>query len=207
MEKNLKNQNQSLTLHRRIVASFRFNPYRDFLAGIELSDLIERDAWDSLPKEDVVSVIGPSNPSENPNGYVIVADSALNHYSGRIDMIVSDLDGPIEKIIEQEDSVKVIHAHGDNIKKLRTVVPRIRGTVLGTTQSIPVRRVRNIGGFTDGDRSVIMATLLGAKRIFIHGFDYSNPVDEPRDMKVRKMQFAKGIIDNVKSAEVVYVRR
>ncbi|MFG1446585.1 MAG: 6-hydroxymethylpterin diphosphokinase MptE-like protein [Thermoplasmatales archaeon] len=194
-------------LHRRIVASFRFNPYRDFLAGIELSDLIRRDAWKLLPKEDTVSVIGPSDPTDSPEGYVVVADSALDHYSGRVDMIVSDLDGPIQKIIDQEDSLKVIHAHGDNIQKLREVVPRIKGTILGTTQSIPVRAVRNIGGFTDGDRSVIMASLLGAKRIFIHGFDYSNPVDEPRDLKFMKLQFAKGIIDNVKSAEVVYVRR
>ncbi|MCL5930526.1 MAG: DUF115 domain-containing protein [Candidatus Thermoplasmatota archaeon] len=194
-------------LHRRIVASFRFNPYRDFLAGIELSDLIRRDAWKLLPKEDTVSVIGPSDPTESPEGYVVVADSALDHYSGRVDMIVSDLDGPIQKIIDQEDSLKVIHAHGDNIQKLGEVVPRLKGTILGTTQSIPVRAVRNIGGFTDGDRSVIMASLLGAKRIFIHGFDYSNPVDGPRDVKFMKLQFAKGIIDNVKSAEVVYVRR
>ena len=194
-------------LHRRIVASFRFNPYRDFLAGIELSDLIRRDAWKLLPKEDTVSVIGPSDPTESPEGYVVVADSALDHYSGRVDMIVSDLDGPIQKIIDQEDSIKVIHAHGDNIQKLREVVPRIKGTILGTTQSIPVRAVKNIGGFTDGDRSVIMASLLGAKRIFIYGFDYSNPVDGPRDVKFMKLQFAKGIIDNVKSAEVVYVRK
>jgi hypothetical protein len=194
-------------LHRRIVASFRFNPYRDFLAGIELSDLIRRDAWKLLPKEDTVSVIGPSDPTESPEGYVVVADSALDHYSGRVDMIVSDLDGPIQKIIDQEDSLKVIHAHGDNIQKLGEVVPRLKGTILGTTQSIPVRAVRNIGGFTDGDRSVIMASLLGAKRIFIHGFDYSNPVDGPRDVKFMKLQFAKGIIDNVKSAEVVYVRK
>jgi len=194
-------------LHRRIVASFRFNPYRDFLAGIELSDLIRRDAWKLLPKEDTVSVIGPSDPTESPEGYVVVADSALDHYSGRVDMIVSDLDGPIQKIIDQGDSLKVIHAHGDNIQKLGEVVPRLKGTILGTTQSIPVRAVRNIGGFTDGDRSVIMASLLGAKRIFIHGFDYSNPVDGPRDVKFMKLQFAKGIIDNVKSAEVVYVRR
>ena len=194
-------------LHRRIVASFRFNPYRDFLAGIELSDLIRRDAWNLLPKEDTVSVIGPSEPTEDPEGYVVVADSALDHYSGRVDMIVSDLDGPIQKIIDQEDSLKVIHAHGDNIQKLGEVVPRLKGTILGTTQSIPVRAVRNIGGFTDGDRSVIMASLLGAKRIFIHGFDYSNPVDGPRDVKFMKLQFAKGIIDNVKSAEVVYVRK
>lgn len=201
----MTNPVQRTNLHRKIVASFRFNPYLDFLAGIELNDLIRENQWSKLPRESVVSVIGPSHPSDRPEGYVIVADSALAHYRGRCDMIVSDLDGPLDKILKGENCIKVIHAHGDNIEKLREIVPKLKGTVLGTTQSIPLRNVRNIGGFTDGDRSVIMGVLLGAEKIFVHGFDYSSPVDEPRDEKLRKMRFGKEIIDNIKSAEVVYV--
>ncbi len=196
-----------MSLHRRIVATFSFNPYRDFLAGIELNDLISYNRWDTLPRAEVVSVIGPSHPAEDPEGYVIVADSALNYYGGRFDMIVSDLDGPIDRIIDNTGSIKVIHAHGDNIYKLRDTVPRLKGMVLGTTQSIPLKNVMNIGGFTDGDRSVIMGTLMGAKKIFIHGFNFSEPVDGPRELKIRKMQFGKWIIDNVKNAEIVYVRK
>ncbi len=198
---------QSVKLHRKIVAAFRYNPYRDFLAGIELNDLIRENSWSKIPGEKVVSVIGPSDPSNSPDGYVIVADSALDHYTGRCDMIVTDLDGPMDKIMKDEDSIKVVHAHGDNIEKLREYVPKLRGLVLGTTQSIPLRNVRNIAGFTDGDRSVIMGTIIGAKKIFIHGFDYTSPMDEPKDEKRRKMLFGKDIIDNIKSAEVVYVRR
>jgi len=194
-------------LHRKIVASFRYNPYRDFLAGIELNDLIRENSWNKIPSEKVVSVIGPSDPSSSPDGYVIVADSALDHYTGRCDMIVTDLDGPMDKIMKEEDSIKVVHAHGDNIEKLREYVPKLRGLVLGTTQSIPFRNVRNIAGFTDGDRSVLMGTIIGAKKIFIHGFDYTSPMDEPKDEKLKKMLFGKDIIDNIKSAEVVYVRR
>ncbi len=196
-----------MNLHRRIVTTFSFNPYRDFLAGIELNDLIRSNRWDTLPSADVVSVVGPSHPADHPEGYVIVADSALNYYKGRFDMIVSDLDGPVDKIIENTESIKVIHAHGDNINKLRETIPRLKGVVLGTTQSIPLKNVMNIGGFTDGDRSVIMGTLMGAKKILIHGFDYSEPVDEPKELKIRKMQLGRLIIDNVKSAEIVYVLR
>ncbi|MCL4447994.1 MAG: DUF115 domain-containing protein [Thermoplasmatales archaeon] len=194
-----------MRLHRRIVASFRFNPYCDFLAGIELNDILRKDMWDQLPRKETVSVIGPSNPDNSPEGYVIVADSAIRYYTGRVDMIVSDLDGPIDRILQSRGTIKVIHAHGDNIQKLRELVPKMNGIVLGTTQSIALKYVRNIGGFTDGDRSVIMATLIGAKRIFIHGFNYSDPVDEPRDIKLKKMQLGREIIDNIKSAEVVYV--
>ena len=195
-----------MELHKRIVATFRFNPYRDFLAGIELNSIIAENLWHKLPKKRVVSVIGPSNPSSGPEGYVIVSDSALDHYDGRCDMIVSDLDGPVDKILNHEESIKVIHAHGDNIEKLREHVPSMKGTVLGTTQSIPLKRVRNIGGFTDGDRSVIMGTLVGASLIYVHGFDYAHPVDTPSEEKLKKMQFGKEIIDNIKSAKVVYVR-
>ncbi len=196
-----------MKLHRKIVATFNYNPYRDFLAGIELNDLIKSDLWDKLPRESVVSVIGPSNPSNDPEGYVIVADSALRYYSGRYDMIVSDLDGPIEKIIDSKDCIKVIHAHGDNIEKLRKYVPEMSGTVLGTTQSIPLQKVKNIGGFTDGDRSVIMGILMGAEKIYIYGFDYSKPVDEPANIKLKKMLFGKEIIENKKGPVIEYLTK
>lgn len=154
-----------------------------------------------------MSVIGPSEPPSDPKGYVIVADSALNQYNGRYDMLVSDLDGPMERILEDRKSIKVIHAHGDNLDKLRSYVPNIRGIILGTTQSIPLKRVRNIGGFTDGDRSVIMGVILGAKKIFIYGFDFLNPMDEPKEIKKKKMLIGKEVIDKVKNAEIVYVHR
>lgn len=207
MQKDSRNTQRNIQLHRKIVATFRFNPYGDLLAGIELNNLISKNLWQDLPSEEIVSVIGPADPAGEPKGYVIVADSALNYYDGSCDMIVTDLDGPVDKILNHTESIKVVHAHGDNIQKLVKFVPRMQGVVLGTTQSVPLQRVRNIGGFTDGDRSVIMGVLMGAKKIYIHGFDYARPVDEPRDVKMKKMAFGKEIIDSIKSAEVVYVKR
>ncbi len=163
--------------------------------------------WSSLPRERIVSVIGPANPSNDPEGFVIVADSALRYYSGRYDMVVSDLDGPVEKIVGNEECIKVIHAHGDNIESLSRYIPDMRGIILGTTQSIPLKRVKNIGGFTDGDRSVIMGAILGAKKIYIHGFDFSRPVDEPANLKMKKMLFGKDIIESRNGPEIEYVNR
>lgn len=197
---------ESLQLHRRIVATFRYNPYRDFLSGLLLNSLLKDNLWGSLLPQEVVSVIGPKKPGSNPEGYVIVADSALNYYHGKYDMIVSDLDGPVDKILNDGECVKVIHAHGDNMDELLSVVPKLRGKVLGTTQSIPVGCVRNIGGFTDGDRSILIARLLGAKKVYIHGFDYLNPVGEPADTKLDKLRFAKEIINKIKDVDLLYIK-
>ncbi|MEM4950603.1 MAG: hypothetical protein QXS75_04660, partial [Thermoplasmatales archaeon] len=147
--------------------------------------------------------IGPANPPKEVDGFVIVADSALNSYSGRYDMIVTDLDGPANLIL-RGNTLKVVHAHGDNIERIVNLVPRMEGSVLGTTQSIPVGSVRNIGGFTDGDRSVIMAVLMGAERVKIYGFDFENPVDEPKDKKIMKMKVAKDILNNIRDVEISF---
>lgn len=201
----MNNLNQNLELHRKIVASFKYNPYLDFLAGIELNSLLKKDSWHELRNEKKVSVIGPTASIKDPEGYVIVADSALNYYDGKCDMIVSDLDGPIDKIMLMEKSIKVIHAHGDNISRMADIVPLLSGVILGTTQSIPVGKVRNVGGFTDGDRSIIMASIMGAETILVHGFDYANPVDEPKGLKREKMHFGKEIVDKLKGINLVYV--
>jgi Uncharacterized Rossmann fold enzyme len=200
---------EKLNLHRRIVSSFNFNPYLDFLAGIILSQYIEKDLWNLLPKVQEVNVIGPKNPPKDLNGFNIVADSALNFYEGRYHMVVTDLDGPADRIISSSKEGKyiIVHAHGDNIDKIIEHLPQLKGNVLGTTQSIPVRYVKNIGGFTDGDRSVLIAVFLGAKQINLYGFDFENPVDEPKDIKAKKMEFAREIIEKLKNIRIQYIQQ
>ncbi|MEM1995569.1 MAG: hypothetical protein QXT54_00835 [Thermoplasmatales archaeon] len=203
MGKFLRGKEESIALHRKLIAFFNYSPYLDFLAGLELNSLIRADLWSTLPRIRSASVIGPANPPKEVDGFVIVADSALNSYSGRYDMIVTDLDGPANLIL-RGNTLKVVHAHGDNIERIVNLVPRIEGSVLGTTQSIPVGSVRNIGGFTDGDRSVIMAVLMGAERVKIYGFDFENPVDEPKDKKIMKMKVAKDILNNIRDVEISF---
>ncbi len=199
---------EKLNLHRQIVSSFGFDPYLDFLSGIILAQYIKNDLWKLLPEVREANIIGPRDPPEDLDGYNIVADSALNYYQGRFQMLVTDLDGPIERIISSSKDGKyiVVHAHGDNIDKILEYVPQLQGNILGTTQSIPVRNVRNIGGFTDGDRSVLMAAILGAKEINIYGFDFENPVDEPKNIKAKKMKFAREIIEKLKNIRIQYIQ-
>ncbi|MEM0140687.1 MAG: hypothetical protein QXN66_01435 [Thermoplasmatales archaeon] len=203
MGKFLRDKEKSIALHRRLVALFRYNPYLDFIAGIELSNLIKKNSWDLLPHLNAATVIGPVDPPGDVDGFVIVADSALNYYSGNCSMVVTDLDGPVEKIVEGK-FIKVVHAHGDNIDKLAQFVPRMKGLVLGTTQSVPVGAIRNIGGFTDGDRSVIMALLMGAKEVNVFGFDFNEPLDEPKHLKQMKMEVSKRILSDISDAEITF---
>ncbi len=154
-----------------------------------------------------MNVIGPFNPPHSISGFNIVADSALNFYEGDFDMVVTDLDGPLDKIILASDLKKwiVVHAHGDNIEKLEKFVPKLKGSVLGTTQSIPIGKVRNIGGFTDGDRAVIMGICMGAKSIRIYGFNFDQPLDEPKDLKLKKMSIGKEIIEKFTNIRIEYM--
>ena len=41
------------------------------------------------------------------------------------------------------------------------------------------RGLRNIGGFTDGDRSAYLADYLGAESITLAGFDFEKPAEKP----------------------------
>jgi uncharacterized Rossmann fold enzyme len=120
------------------------------------------------------------------------------------DIIVTDLDGKMDDIIEANDrgAILVIHAHGNNIDKIREYVPKLR-RILGTTQSIPLENVYNFGGFTDGDRCIFLAIELGARFILLAGMDFGDivtkysrpdlPESEGKADKIKQMKlnFAK----------------
>ncbi len=107
------------------------------------------------------------------------ATSALLEHQIIPDLIVSDLDGRIEHIIEanQKKAFVAVHAHGDNIKALTEFIPQlIHQRIIGTVQVPPIEGVYNSGGFTDGDRAVFLADMLGASIIILAGFDLGNQV-------------------------------
>lgn len=85
--------------------------------------------------------------------------------------------------------ILVLHAHGDNIDLIRSVVPEISGFI-ATTQSVPFNRVYNFGGFTDGDRAVCMAKEMGANVINIYGFNFK----ETSGIKKKKLRWAEKIL-------------
>ncbi len=134
------------------------------------------------------------------------------------DVVVTDLDGKMENIYQanKEGAVLVVHAHGDNQEKLKKHVPQL-DKVIGTTQSQPVGRVRNWGGFTDGDRAVFLAVELGVRSIILAGMDfgtntthYSRPelgsaVAEADEIKQLKLQYAKELVEWVAKHEDVRI--
>ncbi|MCQ8905473.1 MAG: DUF115 domain-containing protein [Methanothermobacter sp.] len=124
------------------------------------------------------------------------------------DIIVTDLDGRMEDILDANrlGAVVVVHAHGNNLPALRRYLPLLQN-VIGTTQSIPHGCLHNFGGFTDGDRAVFLAAALGAERIVLAGMDFGEVVTRysrpdmdselgPADpVKRLKLEYASKLID------------
>jgi uncharacterized Rossmann fold enzyme len=110
------------------------------------------------------------------------------------EVIVTDLDGPIDSILQAEErgSIVVVHAHGDNLDALYACVPRLQ-RIIGTVQCRPPQGLYNFGGFTDGDRCVFLARELGAASITLVGFDFEDESVTPR--KRKKLEWARRLID------------
>lgn len=142
---------------------------------------------------------------------IIVADGASRAFLERrlkMDIIVTDLDGGDETLIESSRLclATVIHAHGDNIKKIRELVPRLYGKMLGTTQCKPYGHLYNFGGFTDGDRAVFFSDALGFENIVLAGMDFGDEVgeysksineydDERLKVKRKKLRIGKKLLE------------
>ncbi len=200
-------------LYTEILADFDFNRSEDVASARILADLLHGRAGAlagapanlrSIISGRDVAVCGnaPSLASEinsiMPDQIVIAADGATTVLmANRIipDVIVTDLDGTIEDIISasEKGSFVVVHAHGDNIPAVRSVVPLLGGRVLGTTQSEPFGDIHNFGGFSDGDRCVFLAKASGAASVMLFGFDYDDP--DVNDVKKKKLGWAKRLIE------------
>ncbi len=144
-------------------------------------------------------------------GTVLAADGAtskLMHELGMVpDLIVTDLDGEVEDQIcaNAQGSVAVILAHGDNLDRIERYVPWFGGKITPTTQARPFEGIFNFGGFTDGDRAVMLARHFGATRIDLLGFDMEDPRPKPGrdvDVKRQKLRIARELIWDLNPAGV-----
>jgi hypothetical protein len=196
--------------YRAVLRDFGYERVRDEEAARLLDSLL---AGPLVPEEELadrlrgreVTVAGnaASLGSElaKLRGVLIAADEAtsvLTAAGRRPDLLVTDLDGRVEDQVaaNARGTVAVIHAHGDNMAALREWVPRFTGRVVATTQSAPEGRVRNYGGFTDGDRGVCLAAHFGAGPIRLAGFDFETPNEKDLDAatKRRKLDWAYLIV-------------
>lgn len=184
---------------------------------------------DDIPmqKETIVFGAGPSiknNIKEvknlNLSEYTLIAadgaTTALLEEDIVPDIIVTDLDGKMKDITcaNHEGAFLVVHAHGNNIEKVKKYVPSLN-RILGTTQSTPLHNVYNFGGFTDGDRALFLAVELGAEYIILAGMDFGKVVtkysrpdmaeSESRadEVKELKLKYAKKLVEWVAENEDV----
>ncbi len=150
-------------------------------------------------QEVTVAGNGPNLAAEidRVRGVLVTADEATTVVLGkgfRPAIVVTDLDGIVQDQVKANDAgaIAVVHGHGDNGPAVRKWAPLFAGRTVATTQARPTGRLRNFGGFTDGDRAVFLADHFGAARIHLIGFDFEHPSpkdDDPRT-KQRKLDWA-----------------
>ena len=125
------------------------------------------------------------------------AATRLLEYGISIDCMVTDVDSDgevntIDQLTARETPV-AIHAHGDNIDILRSVVPRCTDAyVLPTTQAAPLDPVINVGGFTDGDRAAFLADELGVSTLAFVGWDFDD--SSVTETKAQKLEWARRLL-------------
>ncbi len=178
--------------HRRICRELGILPKGDYEAR-DIASRIIGDRKQPLEKLDalirhrdaIVFGAGPSLERAvkgiDRNGKTLIAadgaTSCLLENGLYPEIVVTDLDGDIKDLLlaDRFGATMVVHAHGDNIGKVKELLPRIKNAVV-TTQVEPLKNVHNFFGFTDGDRAVFMARHFGAKGIEMVGFDFGEVV-------------------------------
>ncbi|MDD1678897.1 MAG: DUF115 domain-containing protein [Methanomicrobiales archaeon] len=190
--------------YQRILEYFSFDRAKDEEAARLLADLLPRDdvaLLDRQARNRVVTVAGNApnldGEKDRRKGTLWAADAAAErlYVQGiRPDAVFTDLDGVTDAFLEmnQQGTVIVVHAHGDNIPLLRHWVPQFSGPLVGTTQSRPLDHVYNFGGFTDGDRAVFAAHALEARDVQIIGFDLDDTHVDP--VKRGKLRWARKLL-------------
>lgn len=209
-----------------IRADFGYREADDRAAALELAALLrDRPAgprtWRELGvlarnrRNLTVAGCGPGLASlraEELAGRIVVAcdgaTSRLRELGRPPDLVVTDLDGKADDLLwaAAAGSTFVVHAHGDNRDAVARLVPQLGPMVHGTHQVEPggaggewLAPLRNVGGFTDGDRAVLLLEELGAREARLVGFEFDAPPSsyshrwDPAT-KPRKLAWARQIV-------------
>jgi len=223
--------------YNKIIEDFGFSKEKDVESAIILNDILEKA--NTIPIDRLKDIIegrevfifgaGPSIKRhidivkrlrlQNINNPIIAADGACKAFLEENiipDIIVSDLDGDLGALIEcnKNGSIVVVHAHGDNIEKIKKYVPKLKN-IIGSCQipnykELNLKNIINFGGFTDGDRCCFLAYYLRAKKLILGGMDfgvyitkYSRPnikedIEIGDEIKIKKLEYAKMLINYLK---------
>jgi uncharacterized Rossmann fold enzyme len=212
-------------IYKKIKQDLNLNFNKDEISSIILDKLIRKRniKYDikkirKLIKNQDVVIFGAGPSLKNTirnnldlfnNKIIISADgatSALIKYNIIPDIIVTDLDGELSDQINANSNHSIIflHSHGDNIISIKENIQKFKGILFGTTQLNPskFKNLYNFGGFTDGDRAVLLASHFEAKKIYLIGFDfdgeigeYSNIQNKNVNKKLKKLKWCKNIIN------------
>ncbi|MFW6040470.1 MAG: 6-hydroxymethylpterin diphosphokinase MptE-like protein [Thermoplasmatota archaeon] len=194
--------NEWKDIYEDIIEDFGYSKEKDSYAANLLSELRGTDSIKPLKeiKGKVIDISGPFI-TKAYGDYKIAAGSTLkkmNKIKLKPDLIVTDLDGDTKLQVDYNNKgiPIVIHAHGDNIDILKEWAPKLKGTVISTCQSEPVRGVYNFGGFTDGDRAALIADHFGAEKIILNGWKFDEPFSKNnKRVKGKKLRWAEKILN------------
>ena len=181
-------------LQEEINLQFGFSKSREKVSSRLISRLYKpRGKLSNLISDNIVTIVGAGITEEVvvPDGIKIAADGAVSACLERNiipDIIVTDLDGNLPEMIwaNREGSKIVVHAHGDNLVKLFEFSTEIQAISLTTTY--PSSTTNCWGGFTDGDRSLMMSLNMGAKFVNLVGFNFEKIGKYSGDFSPRKLQ-------------------
>ena len=196
-------------LQEEINEDFGFDVRREKVAQKLLTRFSRGHSLRSLDisgKKVVIVGADLSNNTPLPNEFLIVADGAVKAFRERNripNIVVSDLDGYPSDIdwATRNGASLVIHGHGDNLSRLIEHVPNMNFTTL--TSTYPSESLDCWGGFTDGDRSILMALSLGATSVSLLGFSFDSlgkyTGSSSPQIKKKKLRWAKRIISEISS--------
>lgn len=186
-----------LKIYDEIIREFNFSKAKDEEAARLISELgkeklLECKVLECIKDQEVAVIGGAYKGEKIHQEFVITAGKAIERVAIVPKIHVTDLEESLEKILELERAgcILVFHAHGDNMDRIRKIVPRVKKFV-ATTQCEPFDRVYNFGGFTDGDRAVLIAKKFGAKKIVLYGFDF----EKGEGLKLKKLRWARKILE------------
>ncbi len=215
--------------YEKIINDFNFSKEDDIKSAKVLNEIIYEIGKFNINQIHVkdTCIIFGAGPSINRNideikkyliieNYTIIAadgaTSALLEENIIPDIIVTDLDGDINSIINanKKGSILYVHAHGDNINKIKKYTKKLRN-IIPTCQNNKFGLLENYGGFTDGDRAIYIAFYgLNIKNIILAGMDYgtlvtwySRPdnlkkIEQATDFKIKKLEYAKILTELIK---------
>ncbi len=201
-----------LKLREECFLDLGIDPALDREAALEVSELAEKHGFrQNLPDlwgRGNAAIFGPAPyVVRDISGYglKIVADSGISRFlvmNSLPDVIVTDLDGPLQEILfcQRNGSFLFVHVHGDNLEKVKSNMPLFGERTLFTCQSTETYDLFDFGGFTDGDRSAFIADHYRSESITIYGFRFDNPVPKPfgnQARKLKKLRWARRFLEEL----------